>query len=257
MELGLRDKCVLISGSSRGIGLAIGEAFLNEGARVLLTARDGAALNSVRERLAAQFGPDRINTFCGDLTRPEEIQAAVKHINREFGRLDTVIANLGSGTARSGYELNHDDWTAALNLNLVGSMLLASHAVPAITTPGGSITFIASIAGSESINAPIPYGAAKAALMHGMKSLARMIGPKGIRVNAVVPGNILFSGGSWEQKLREREAVITSYIQSEVPLQRFGKPEEIADAVAFLASERAGFITGSCLVVDGGQTRSY
>ena len=90
-----------------------------------------------------------------------------------------------------------------------------------------------------------------------MKSLARLAAPKGVRVNAVVPGNIIFPGGTWETKLAERREVFEHYIQSEVPLQRFGRPEEIADVVVFLASERASFITGACVVVDGGQTKSF
>jgi 3-oxoacyl-[acyl-carrier protein] reductase len=90
-----------------------------------------------------------------------------------------------------------------------------------------------------------------------MKSLSRLVGPQGVRVNAVAPGNVLFPGGTWERRLAERREFFEQYIQSEVPLQRFGRPEEIADAVVFLASERASFITGACLVMDGGQTRSF
>jgi 3-oxoacyl-[acyl-carrier protein] reductase len=103
----------------------------------------------------------------------------------------------------------------------------------------------------------VGYSAAKAALLSAMKSLSRLVGPQGIRVNAVAPGNVLFPGGSWERKLLERREFFEQYISTEVPLQRFGQPQEIAEAVLFLTSDRASFITGACLVVDGGQTRSF
>jgi 3-oxoacyl-[acyl-carrier protein] reductase len=120
-----------------------------------------------------------------------------------------------------------------------------------------SFTFISSIAATEAIGAPIPYSAAKAAIEMTMKSLSRLVGPQGVRVNAVSPGNVLFPGGSWEKKLVDRREFFEEMIQREVPLQRFASPEEIANVVVFLASKRASFVTGSSVVVDGGQTRSY
>jgi 3-oxoacyl-[acyl-carrier protein] reductase len=120
----------------------------------------------------------------------------------------------------------------------------------------GSIVFISSIAGLESLGAPLPYGAAKAALEHYSKDLSRRVGMHGVRVNTVAPGNVLFPGGTWQQKLDADSAKVTSMIAAEVPLSRFGTPREIGAAVAFLASDRAAFITGACLVADGGQTRA-
>ena len=113
-----------------------------------------------------------------------------------------------------------------------------------------------SIAGCEALSAPLPYSAAKAALINVTKNLSRMVGSHGIRVNAVAPGNVLFPGGSWEKKLTENREFFEEYIRREVPLQRFGRAEEVADAVVYLASERASFMTGACVVLDGGQTRS-
>ncbi len=120
----------------------------------------------------------------------------------------------------------------------------------------GAIIFVGSIAGVESSPAPLAYSSAKAALLNYVKNLARQVAEDGIRVNAVAPGNILFEGGSWVKHLEARREEVLRYIESEVPMKRFGKPEEIADAVAFLASARASFVTGACLVADGGQTRS-
>jgi 3-oxoacyl-[acyl-carrier protein] reductase len=256
MNLSLTDKVVFIGGASRGIGLAIARAFISEGARVVMTARDETRLTQAVATLGAPAGA--VLTIARDMTIETEIQHAVEQTLATFGRLDSVVANIGNGSVRGGWELTTADWLTALQTNLLGSMALATAALPTlITRGGGSLIFISSIAGWEAMNAPVSYSAAKAALLSAVKNLARLTGPQGVRVNAVVPGNILFSGGNWERKLATQREFFENYIRTEVPLQRFGRPEEIADAVTFLASMRATFITGACLVVDGGQTRSF
>jgi len=258
MDLKLTDKVAFIAGSSRGIGLAIARVFLREGVRVGISGRNPGPLEEARAELAAEAGSDRIIAVRGDLTQEGDLEQALGQVEVAFGGLDAVVANVGSGTARSGWDLGSDDWQGALDYNFLGSMALARKALPRLIQRGsGSITFIASIAGIEAINAPVGYSAAKAALLSAMKSLARLVGPQGVRVNAVAPGNVLFPGGSWERKLLKQRELINNYLKVEVPLQRFGRPEEIANVVVFLASERASFITGACLVVDGGQTRSF
>ena len=258
MDLNLRDKAVFIAGSSRGIGLAIARAFLREGARVGISGRRPGPLEEAKALLITGAGPDRVVAIPGDMTREADLDQALSLVEETFAGLDAVVANVGSGAARSGWDLTPDDWQSVLTVNLLGSMTLAGQALSRLTPRGGgSITLVSSIAGVEAINAPLGYSVAKAALLSAMKNLARQVGPQGVRVNAVAPGNVLFPGGSWERKLAERRDFFEEYIRTEVPLQRFGRPEEIADAVVFLASERASFITGACLVVDGGQTRSY
>ena len=258
MDLGLHDKVAFIAGSSRGIGLAIARAFLCEGAKVVITGRNAQSLEEARALLTAEADPQHVLSIQGDMTDPADIRRALNETVLVVGGIDAVVANVGSGTARGGWDLSLDDWQSALKINLLGGMVLASAVLPyLVTRGGGSITFTSSIAGCEAINAPVTYSAAKAAVQSAMKSLSRLVGPRGVRVNAVAPGNVLFPGGSWERKLAERREFFEQYIQSEVPLQRFGRPKEIADAVVFLASERASFITGACLVVDGGQTRSF
>jgi len=257
MEMGLLGKVAFVAGSSRGIGLEIARAFLQEGALVVISGRDRASLEKARAALEAQAGSQNVLSVPGDMTRVEEIHRALDMTVEICGGLDAVVANVGSGTARGGLELSPDDWQSALDTNLVGSMLLAGEAIPyLINRSGGSITFVSSIVGIEATTAPLTYSAAKAGLLNAMKNLSRLAAPHNVRVNAVAPGNILFPGGSWERKLAEQREFYKEYIESEVPLKRFGRPEEIADAVVFLASERASFITGACLVVDGGQTHS-
>ena len=258
MDLELADRVAFIAGSSRGIGRAVARAFVSEGAKVVITGRDADSLLEAKSSLSEASGPDAVHAIRCDMTEPGEIRSALSETTATFGGIDAVVANVGSGTARGGWELDSEDWQSSLSVNLHGSMALASEAMPhLIGRDGATVTFISSIAGIEAIDAPLPYGAAKAAIQSAMKSLSRLAGAEGVRVNAVAPGNILFPGGTWEQKLADGREFFENYIETEVPLRRFGRPEDIADAVVFLASRRASFITGACLVVDGGQTRSF
>ena len=258
MDLGLKEKVAFIAGSSRGIGLAIAKSFLNEGAHVIVTGRSAAALNEAAASLQASAESQTVLPIQADLTNQEEVESAFKKALSRFDGIDAVIANVGSGAARGGFDLTADDWDEALKVNLLGSMMLARLALAHLVARGhGTLTFVSSIAGYEAINAPVTYSAAKAAVLSAMKNLSRLAGPSGVRVNAVAPGNTIFPGGSWERKLSERRDFFEKYIQSEVALRRFGRPEEIADAVVYLSSERASFITGACLIVDGGQIRSF
>ena len=256
MELGLQDKNVVVSGSSTGIGLAIAEAFLNEGARVQISGRNPDNLDKALETLGDKHGAERIDRFCGDLTSPEAVNEALTQCADRFGSIDGVVANMGSGKGPTGWDLSREDWRSIADTNLVGGMLLASSAIPYLKgRQNPSLTFISSIAGCESIPAPIPYSAAKAALQMAAKNLSRQLGSEGIRVNTVAPGNVLFADGTWDIKMKEDPEQVQRYIESEVPLGRFAEACEIADAVVFLASMRARFITGALITVDGGQTR--
>ena len=258
MDLQLGGKVAFIAGSSRGIGLAVAKAFLREGARIVISGRHAESLQAAQATLASAAEPSRVLAVQGDLTDPVDIQRALGHIMDAYGGIDAVVANIGSGSARGGWDVSLDEWRSVLTTNLLGGMALASAALPQlIARSGGSLTFISSIAGREAIDAPVTYSAAKAALQGAVKSLSRLVATQGIRVNAIAPGNIRFPGGSWEQQLAERPEQVDAYIRSEVPMRRFGQPEEVADAVVFLASPRSSFITGACLVVDGGQTRSF
>jgi 3-oxoacyl-[acyl-carrier protein] reductase len=257
MELGLSGKVVLVAGSSRGIGLAIARAFAAEGARVMLSARSPEPLEAARAGLAHAFGDKNIQAVAGDLSSESDIQRVLDAAETRLGPLDAVVANVGSGTAQGGYAVGRAEWSRVLDENLLAGALLAGAALERLTGRGqGSLTFVGSIAGLEALAAPVPYSAAKAALGMAVKLYAQQVGPKGVRVNMVAPGNILFPGGSWEKKLAERREFFEAYVQREVPLGRFGTPEEIAGIVVFLASEQAGFVTGAIWTADGGQTRA-
>jgi 3-oxoacyl-[acyl-carrier protein] reductase len=256
VDLGLAHKVVLVAGSSRGIGLATARAFVAEGSRTAITGRDERALEDARSELASLAGSDRVMAVAGDLSDPETIDRVLSAVVARWGPLDCLIANVGSGQGRRGWSAAEDDWQRLFDQNFTASRRVVQAALPAMTTArDGSIVLVASIVGLESTEAPLAYSAAKAALLNYAKNVARQVGPLGVRVNVVAPGNILFPGGSWERHLAERRDEVLRQISAEVPLNRFGRPEEIASLIAFLSSERAAFITGSCVVADGGQTR--
>jgi 3-oxoacyl-[acyl-carrier protein] reductase len=143
-------------------------------------------------------------------------------------------------------------------LNFFGSVNLAQAAMPLLAENGhGALLFVASITGVEATAAPLPYSAAKAALINYSKNLAGQVARLGVRVNCIAPGNVLFPGGSWERRLEKDKSKVMQMIESSVPLARFGTPEEIADIAVFLCSDAATFITGACFKADGGQTKSY
>lgn len=256
MDLGLTGKAVLVSGASRGIGLAIARTFATEGARVVLTARSAGPLEAAAVALRDEGAT--VLALAADMSREEDIAAAFDAADAAFGPLEAVVANVGSGIAQPGFDIGREEWERVLAGNLLAGTQVAREALRRMTSRRrGSLTFITSIAGVEAIRAPLAYSAAKAALQAAMKLYAQQVGPLGVRVNAVAPGNVLFPGGSWERKLAERKEFFEDYIRSEVALQRFASVEEIADVAVFLASPRAGFATGSVWVVDGGQTRSW
>jgi 3-oxoacyl-[acyl-carrier protein] reductase len=256
MDLGLKDKVVFVAGASRGVGKGIARVFLDEGARVIVTGRDTAALAAAAAELS-EGRADRVMTFAGDLAQPLTVEEAHRQATARWGAVDSLICNIGSGTAKNGWQLTAEDWEPVFQINLWATVRLVEVFLPAmVKAQRGSVILISSIAGLESLDAPIPYGVAKAALEHYSKDLARRVGRLGVRVNTVAPGNILFPGGTWQRKLDADAAGVAAMIGAEVPLNRFGTPEEIGAAVAFLASDRAAFITGACVVADGGQTRA-
>ena len=258
MDLGLTDSVALVAGSSRGIGHAVASQLLSEHASVMLTGRDPVALEAARQALAARHGEDRVQALAGDLADPERSAEAVAEAHRAWGRLDLVVASVGSGAGRRGWDQGQQEWERMFSVNLWTSAGIAEAALPGMLAAGrGSIVFISSIAGGETVSAPPPYGAAKAALRSYSKTLARELGPSGIRVNCVAPGNILVPGGGWDRRLASDRAAVEAYVAAEVPMQRLGTAEEIAAVVAFLASPRASFVTGAWVVADGGQTRGY
>jgi 3-oxoacyl-[acyl-carrier protein] reductase len=253
MDLELSGKLCLISGASRGIGRAIAHAFAREGARVAAIARGQPGL----DLLLAELPGTGHAAIAADVATAGGATAAVDGCVRALGGIDVVVTNVGKSFARDAAAMDDADLDASLDLNLRSAARVAQRAVPHLTARGGgSITMIASIWGREAGRAP-GYNVAKAGVIALAKALARDHAKHAIRVNSVAPGSILFPGGSWERRQRADPAGIADFVQRELPLGRFGTPDEVAEVVAFLASARARWITGACIPVDGGQARGF
>jgi 3-oxoacyl-[acyl-carrier protein] reductase len=253
MNLELQGRVALVVGASRGIGLAIAGSLASEGAKVALAAR---GLDGLRAA-CRQIGGDA-SFHAADVTNPAAALALVRNVEKQWGGIDILICNAGGGASVPPGQETAAEWSRVMNLNLFGTTNMIEAARPVMSRGSGerAIICVSSICGLAALGAPVTYSAAKAALNATVRGLARPLALEGIRINAVAPGNILFEGGTWSRKIAENKPAVDDMLSREVPLRRLGQPEEIADLVAFLASPRAAFITGTVVVADGGQLRA-
>jgi 3-oxoacyl-[acyl-carrier protein] reductase len=252
MDLGLRGRRALITGGSRGIGLAVAEALAAEGTSVGLVARDPAGLAAAAERLGPGGVP--VATAVADVTDTPQLRRAVDDIAAALGGLDHLVANAGGTVGRGNLTSASDgDFTATFALNAGHAAELIRAGLPHLRAAGGgAVVIVSSITGMR----PAPrtaYAAAKAAEIHLAVTAAQELAPAGIRVNAVSPGSIMFPGGGWDSFQREHPEEFAVFLASQFPFGRLGRPEEVADVVCFLLSARASWITGANVAVDGGQ----
>ena len=256
MNLGLTGRSVIVTGASRGIGLAIATAFAEEGAHVTICARGADALERARAQLAAMAARSAgsAQAVAADVTDPADCARLVAAAVAAYGGVDVLVNNAGGSTRDENPEAR---LRGTLELNAVAAHRLSELARPhlARSTGGGAIVHIASIYGRESGGRP-EYNTGKAALLALSKAQALAWAPEGIRVNAVCPGSIAFEGGSWGRRLQEDPEGMARFIEREIPGGRFGRPEEVAAVVTFLASQRASWVMGAAWTVDGGQSRS-
>jgi 3-oxoacyl-[acyl-carrier protein] reductase len=256
MDLELTDHVAIVTGSSRGLGLASARALAAEGCRVALSARGGDALRTAAAGLASAHGDDRVLAVQADLATQEGAEQIVRRTVDRFGRIDILVNNVGKAGGGDIVATSDAEWQSALDQTLFPAIRMSRLVVPHMRSAGGGvILMIASIWGRES-GGRMTYNAVKAAEIGLAKAMARQLAPDGIRVNSIAPGSISFEGGTWWKRAQEEPEAMAEFVRREIPLGRFGRAEEVGAVVAFLASRRASWITGACVTVDGGQSRS-
>lgn len=257
MDLELTDKVAIVTGGSRGLGLATARALAVEGCRVAVCARGEATLHESAAALReAAGGDDRILPIVADVSSAEDIERVVTRTVETFGRLDILVNNVGLARGSTIVDTTDAEWQEAFDYTLFPAVRMSRLAVPHMRRRGGgSIVMIASIWGRES-GGRMTYNAVKAAEISLAKSMAQQLARDNIRVNSVAPGSILFPGGSWYKRQQDDPAGIADFVMRELPFGRFGRPEEVGAVVAFLVSAKASWISGASVPVDGCQSRS-
>jgi len=247
MELGLEDRRVLVTGASRGIGRTIAEMYAREGAALAICARNAESVREAESELRAAGA--KVYAEAVDVSDPTALRGFVSAAAAAMDGLDVVVSNASPGSVTGD-----DAWEISARGDLRALAILAEAATPYLEKSDmASIVAISSTSAFDTDfpSGPTAFAAMKAAILQHAGALARSLAPKGIRVNTVSPGPILFEGGAWDAVRSSRPEVFDKVLDR-LPLGRFGRREEVADAVAFLTSARASYCTGVNLVVDGG-----
>jgi len=248
MDLKLNKKIALVTGSSSGIGFGIAKKLSDEGCYVILNGRHENTLKN-----SAKIIGKNTTFLKADVTKPKQCKLLIEKIIKIHGRLDILVCNVGNGSSKSPGEETIDDWQKMFEINFLSAINTIKYSGKYLIKSKGTILCISSIAGVNKTGAPIPYSAAKAAINMYVKSSSKYFASHKVRINAVAPGNILFEGSVWEEKMKKNHLKIKSFLRNEVSLKKFGTIDDISNLVIFLVSPLACFITGQIFVADGGQ----
>ncbi len=250
MNLGLKGKTALITGSSRGIGKCIAEFLHEEGCNVVLNGRKKETIEKLSKKL------NNSSFFVADVTNSSDCKKLINHTIKKWGKLDILVCNVGSGRSVLPGNETYREWKKIFDLNFFATTNVIETAKKSLTKSRGNIICISSIAGIEYVGAPVTYSVSKAALNHYVKCISRPFAKKKIRINAICPGNIFFKGSVWEKNLKKNPSIVKKSIKDKVPQGKFGSPKDIAIMTAHLVSSQSSFVTGGIFIIDGGQTVS-
>jgi 3-oxoacyl-[acyl-carrier protein] reductase len=244
---------VLITGGSRGIGKATARAFASEGANLAICARGQEQLEATAEELRAMGV--KVAAIPADVTIRDQVERFVATAAEQLGRVDVVVNNTGGRRGAGVLDTSDEDWQGSVEINFYSALYATRAAIPYLRKQGGAIVNVSSIYANEKWEGQLGYNAFKAALAVFGNRLAKDLIPDNIRVVAVAPGSILFPGGSWQRRIDADPEGMRAWIARELPSGRFGRPEEVASVIVFLASDKASWINGEVVRVDGLQSR--
>jgi 3-oxoacyl-[acyl-carrier protein] reductase len=249
MDLGIKGRVALVTAGSRGIGLGIAQALAAEGAKVAIAARTPDNVNAA----AAAVGGLGV---VADLMKSDDCERAVAEVQSGLGPIEILVNNMGLRAGTSWSDTSVAEFESAFAGNVSVTMRMTQLALPGMVERGwGRIVVISSIWGRESGGAPA-YNAAKAAEISLVTSLGREVAARGVTVNCVAPGSIVWEGGGWHRRVEQDPQGMADFVRREMPLGRFGTVPEVAAVVTFLCSVQASLVNASCIAVDGGQSRS-
>lgn len=251
VHLGIEGKVAVVTGGSRGLGMAVAETLSEEGAEVFVVARSKVA------RDASSLPAKRLSFLQADLSVPGEVDALIAKVSELGIRPQILVNNVGGNLGMSTAITPHSEFWEVMNFNLMAAIKLNEAWLPSMIASGwGRICHISSISSLENQGVP-SYGAAKSALNAYVRSVGRFVSKHGVIMNSVLPGAVLTQGGYWDELTKQDPERVERYVSDRMAIGRLGRPSEIAGLVAFMVSEHASFMVGSSVLADGGQGRVF
>ena len=247
-----KEKVCLITGSSKGIGLAIAKRFDSNGIKVLLNSR-----HSIGKNLTKEF-TNKPEHYKFDVSSSKSIENGLKKIKKKYKKIDYLICNVGFSSSPKKKQFEIEEWKLIFNRNFFSTLdtIFSFRKIFNKSSERKKIICISSVSGMYVSAAPTTYAVAKSALNNFVKHASKSLTKENIILNCVAPGNVFFKGGIWDKNFKKNKRYYKKYISSEVPEKRLAGPEEIAELVNYLCSEKSSFINGSVITIDGGQNKS-